>query len=424
MARSLTVGLLVLALAHSSFGYTPPFSPTWQLNKSTIIMPCNYTGLTYEDVTKNWAYTDFDWSNSLEQWSSAVPMDTEERMLAQASMTKAGAPDTRVFIYRNSVYGYPWMSAVRAILDNPSYSPWFIKFKPTGPWYSPKCDNFYSPPLCTEYFHTQMDTPRPDGKGYGRCYPAAGKGCDCGTKPCGFYVFNHSSDAVVNGQTFPQWFVDSYVFDAAGMSPLVDGFFFDDFLSPSGNMGDNTANATQDMGLTSADLLQLTASYEATMAVVRNRTLAEGKFSWQMLWTGGDTEQRGSTCPSPLVRTEAALCKADLRALCAPGAPPQTNALMYAFSPGGCRTDPSNLTNARADIANFQLIRGPHALIGHGWLSCSKKYQYPEELNSDFGEPLGLCSETGAGTGVFVRNFTRGSVAMDCNTQVPTLRLH
>jgi bacillopeptidase F (M6 metalloprotease family) len=57
-----------------------------------------------------------------------------------------------------------------------------------------------------------MDTPKPNVSygagghpigGYGRC-TTKGKnsGCDCGTKPCGFYVWNHSSTAVINGQTF------------------------------------------------------------------------------------------------------------------------------------------------------------------------------------------------------------------------------
>jgi hypothetical protein len=51
--------------------------------------------------------------------------------------------------------------------------------------------------------------------------------CDCGTVPCGFYFFNHSSTTVVNGQTFGQWFKDSYIFDGQGVSPLVSGFYFD-----------------------------------------------------------------------------------------------------------------------------------------------------------------------------------------------------
>ena len=36
--------------------------------------------------------------------------------------------------------------------------------------------------------------------------------------------WNHSSTAVVNGQTFLDWFKDSYIFDYQGTSPLVSGF--------------------------------------------------------------------------------------------------------------------------------------------------------------------------------------------------------
>ena len=36
--------------------------------------------------------------------------------------------------------------------------------------------------------------------------------CYCGSNvPCGFYVWNHSSTTVVKGQTFAQWFKDTYV---------------------------------------------------------------------------------------------------------------------------------------------------------------------------------------------------------------------
>lgn len=415
-----SIAFLLFVVLLSASAYVPPYPPTWQLNKSTIMMPCSYTNFTYSDVTMGWGITDFDWSNGLAQWSDAVPMDTDERLLMQAQLTKAAQPDTKVWIYRNSAYGYPWFTSVRTILDDQAYSPWFIKFKPNGPWTSPKCDSSYSPtPLCTEYFHTQMDTPRPDSKGYGLCHPPSGQGCNCGTKPCGFYVFNHSSDAVVNGQTFPQWFINTYMFNDIGMSPLVSGFFWDDYWSPSGDMGDNTVNATQDMGLTSADLKQLTASYEVTMALLRARTLAENKFSWQMLWTGGSADATASTCPTPLVRSDIEGCKADLTSLCAPGAIPQTHALMYSFSPGHCRTNTANLTNPTTDIANFQLIRGSHAYIGHGWQACSKTYGYPKELNYDFGEPLGLCYETATDSGVWRRNFTNAVVVMDCNTQEP-----
>jgi hypothetical protein len=171
------------------------------------MMPCNYTGFQAPATTAGWGITDFDceWfchfitdsigqvhflhvsgSNALNTWSATLPMNDEELLLQQASITTAAQPATKVWVYRNSVYGYPWYTGVRAILDDPSYSPWFIKFSGHPPYTSPPCDSNYDPPLCTDYFHTQMDTPKPSGQGgYGTC---PGTACNCGTKPCGCAV--------------------------------------------------------------------------------------------------------------------------------------------------------------------------------------------------------------------------------------------
>ena len=275
-----------------------------------------------------------------------------------------------------------------------------------------QCDDNYQPPKCTDYFHTQMDTPRPGPGGYGMCAPPA---CNCGSKPCGFYVFNHSSDAIVHGQSFQEWFINSYILDSIGASPQVSGFFFDDFFSASGNMGDNTKNATEDMGLTPADLLQLTASYTANMAALRTRLLAAGKFAWQYLWTGGAADAKGETCPSPLVRN--ATCAADLRELCQATSPQYTQrAMLYSFSPGACSpAEPNVLADLEQDLASFLLTRGPYAWIGHGWLGCSRLYSHPPELSMDYGEPTGLCAETAPGSSVFLREYSKATVQMDCN---------
>ena len=142
----------------------PPWPATWQMNASTIIMPCNYTGYQDPSTTAGWGVVDFDWSNNLAGWSAATPMDNDERQLHQVKLIKTSphtASYTKVFIYRNSVYGYPWFTSVRKILDDPAYAPWFMKFAGKGPWSSPNCDLNYDPPKCTTYFHTQMDTPLP-----------------------------------------------------------------------------------------------------------------------------------------------------------------------------------------------------------------------------------------------------------------------
>ena len=462
---------------------------------STIIMPCNYTGYQVPKTVANWGIVDFDWSNNLAGWSSSTPMNNDERQLVQVKMIKndpSTADYTRVWIYRNSVYGYPWFTSVRKILDDPDYAPWFIMFAGTGPWTSPNCDNNYHPPKCTKYFHTQMDTPTPTATfgpeghpigGYGKCYPKDSKsGCDCGTKPCGFYVFNHSSTAVINGQTFREWFLDSYMFNEVGGSELVDGFYWDDTWYPGGVGDDPYKNMVQDMGLSKADLLQLTASYDATMTALINRTLASNKFAWQLM---GGAHVRS---------TVAAECMADLAAYCDPDAQVQKEAMYYPLSHGqsrpkhpftncsvfGCTckgaADYYGIAHARfgcadkgaqqwwiheakpcasayscctvddyskkpppypgcspsasfeQDLANFLLIRGPYAWLGHGWQGCDQPsadegggYPFPPQLHTDFGTPLGLCAETKDGSGVFRREWSKATVEMDCNTGTPSI---
>ena len=87
---------------------------------------------------------------------------------------------------------YPWYTSVRTILDDPAYSDWFIKFKPVGPWYSPKCDT--NSGKCSDYFHMQEQTPGyPSGDG-----TCAAPACDCGKSPCGFYLWNVSARTMIS----------------------------------------------------------------------------------------------------------------------------------------------------------------------------------------------------------------------------------
>ena len=61
---------------------------TWQMNRSTIIMPCNNTGYTDPQTTLGWGIVDFDWSNhkgtgSADGWAKHSPMDDEEMLFEQ-----------------------------------------------------------------------------------------------------------------------------------------------------------------------------------------------------------------------------------------------------------------------------------------------------------------------------------------------------
>jgi hypothetical protein len=204
----------------------------------------------------------------------------------------------------------------------------------------------------------------------------------------------------------------------------VSGFFWDDFWpGASGNFPDSQPGIVDDTGMTTSDLVAITASYDANMAVLKAHTLSLGKFAWQLLWTGGDAGGKGSTCPSPIIGQKT--CAADLRTHCSAASPAQNRTMMYSFGPGGCRTDPSKLTQFEQDLANFLLIRGDYAYLGHGWLGCSKTYEFPAALNADYGTPTGgqLCAETAPGSGVFTRDFTKATVQMDCNTWTPTITM-
>ena len=105
----------------------------------------------------------------------------------------------------------------------------------------------------------------------------------------------------------------------------------------------------------------ITAAYQRNMDVLRNATLEAGKFAWQLMWTGGDVNGVGSTIPHPIIRQ--GYCANELRAMCTKDAPPQTRAMMYALN----AHRPNVMPDVKQDLANFLLIRGPYAWLGHGW---------------------------------------------------------
>jgi len=208
-----------------------------------------------------------------------------------------------------------------------------------------------------------------------------------------------------------------------GPDALAFRFYFDDWWPAKGGFPDPYPHMVEDMGLTPAMQAQISKSYVANMAVIYAELLKRGMFSWQQQWNGQeDPNAKNGCCTRPLV-SEGSSCAPTLRKLCAADSPAQSRVLNYAFSPGGCRTDPSKLTEPLQDIANFLLVRGPQAFLGHGWLGCSREYEIPEQLNWDFGEPTELCRETAPNSGVFSREWTKATVQMDCSTWTPTLKM-
>jgi len=396
----------------------PNYPPNYIMNASTIIMPCNMTGFTDPSTTTGWGYIDFDWSNAKSLWAAAKPMNCAELLLQQVDTTTKASPGTTVYVYRNSIKALPWYTSVREKLTDPAYLKWFLNFTKTGTPHVPKCDDNYKPPLCSDYYHDQSQTPEyPHGDG-----DCSAPACDVGSVPVGEYIWDPRAwNVAVNGQTLGDWFINDYLFDSTGgANPKVSGFFFDDQWT-TGGPTEYDSHCVEDMGLSTAELQDMTNAYWSNMADVYKAVLSRGKFSWQQFWTGqgNSIQDIGDTCPGPLVKQTT--CADDLRKLCTAGSEAQTRFMMYAFTPGKCNMDPSTLTMFEQDLANFLLVRGKYAVLGHGWLGCSRKYVFPEALNADYGEPTGLCKEVS--NSVFQREWTKATVEMNCNTWTGSIKM-
>jgi hypothetical protein len=80
---------------------TPDWEATYLMNRSTIIMPCDYD--QYFSNTTGWAtirrfgLVDIDWSNNKQKWVNTQPMMTcEEDMVEQAKIVKSVSKDKKV----------------------------------------------------------------------------------------------------------------------------------------------------------------------------------------------------------------------------------------------------------------------------------------------------------------------------------------
>ena len=455
------VALLVLPTP----AQVPPGGPNWQLNRSTIIMACNASGPMDPTLTQGWAVVDFDWSNwkglgSADGWAKSQPMDCDEKLEEQVRITKAASPATQVWVYRNLARADPWFSAVRIKLEDPAYREWFMPFAepfPANTTMSPKppyinspfpptcccsdqtcghcaatnickanrtCDSNFSPPKCSRglYFDRLGSPGYPHGSGDCRA-----PGCDCGKLPCGQYIFNHMAvNKSVRGQTFGEWFLKDYL--ALDKSPHISGYYFDDEWTPDGVT--ESAATLITMGLTKEEGFAHYQAYWTHTNAVIQQLLRRGKFSWMLLYTGQAADCRvgppGTTCAGSSIALNFAAsvppslglnqtnCAAKLRSFCSADSEVHSRTLMYQFA----GTNTTVLPEFERDLAIFLLVRGPHAYIGHSWRGCAAgggagPFHYPDALNADLGEPVGLCRETA--NNVFERDWTKARVRMDCS---------
>lgn len=135
--------LLATGLFGGALAQLPNHPPLYQMNSSTIIMPCNASGFTDPASTAGWGIVDFDWvslrylyyfisaclslltllctnfshlppsspssyfpfvmqSNAKAIWATHKPMDDEELLFQQVQMTTAATKGATVWVYRCS----------------------------------------------------------------------------------------------------------------------------------------------------------------------------------------------------------------------------------------------------------------------------------------------------------------------------------
>lgn len=411
----LRLAAVPLLLAAGEYPPTPYWEPTWDMKMSTIIMPCNTSGWFDPAFAARYGIADFDWSNGLQQWANTAPMDCEERLVKQASMTRAINPRTKTWVYRNLVKALPWFTSVRKKLEDPAYAGWFLQFKPGG---SLPGGKYYVPPCtdgkCSSAYHSQDQTPAYPSSGAGSCTEP----CDCGSVPCGEYLFDHRNASLRD------WLVREHVMGPLGMgNEHVFGMYLDDLWGQRPyNQSDCGAGPSEveghcllDMGLREEDVRDITNGWKETQARALSAIAAAGGWAFPLFgFTGVPVQHDG--------------CAEWLRNDCSgrSNPDPQTNAI---FQPMRLKDGnvPSSFIDVESDVAHFLLVRGPHAFIGTGWVGCvpdngpdggghNQTYVRPELFDRDYGVPQGLCEETASLPGVFVREWTHATVTFDCNT--------
>lgn len=182
-------------------------------------------------------------------------------------------------------------------------------------------------------------------------------------------------------------------------------------------------NCLQDMGLTAQDVVDLNDGWRLTTAAAMEAVSAAGGWVWQM-FEGGRVIENGAT---------GARCPEALRNTCTATSPQQTRMCYTPVTLAEPHT-PGSLVDPTSDVARFLLTRGSYGYLGTGWVGCApsggeeghhtnQTYVRPREFDVDYGSPVGLCAETATDSGVFTREWTKATVAHDCNTGKSTLTM-
>lgn len=228
------------------------------------------------------------------------------------------------------------------------------------------------------------------------------------------------------------WFVNEYMLGPSGAgNPNIVGYYIDDgwaadAASNRHGPSECDGNWQADTGMSASEVNDEIAAFRWVADKVYTEMLAAGKFNWNQFLNNDPYCPACGNCPAPWVKE--ASCGADLRTHCNATGPVHTRAMHYGIRGCGARgTSTADLSDIGQHVANFLLLRGEYAYLSTGWSGCTTLdgrhsdegvYGWNKQwLDADYGVPTDeICKETSAGSGVFVREWSKATVQMDCNS--------
>ena len=321
---------------------------------------------------------------------------------------KAAKTGTRVLVYRQALWALSWMESVRAVMYDPAFAGYFLRYKSGAVW--------IEPPRVSDNERQQNPALLP------LCTQAAGE--------CAMWDWRN--------QSARRYFQDVVVGGSRGTgSDLVDGVFLDDpgpgsLAEPMFEYINGVRRGADAVGMTDSELEALSQATFTMITELRAKVAAQGK----MVWLNGQpssgpflpisdsncsTFSISLTCGWWEAPVPGPTCEQFYRTRCSQPS--------YATVDLGVMT-PTNETACHSmgcyqlAIASLLLLRQDRAwFITSVWQQTSNTSSragvtpstliWTPDLDRDVGKPLGNCIENSPGR--FSRDWSSGTVVIDCS---------
>lgn len=175
------------------------------------------------------------------------------------------------------------------------------------------------------------------------------------------------------------------------LNAYVDGTFTDDVTG----FPEEHGNGPKNINMSDTDVAILDMATSAANARLIDEAVAAGKYVWQAF--GAQDGVGSGPSKDSCISWMSARCTTEY----------QAQAITQTCDDG----------NFNQSLASFLITRPPIGFFGYGWESDMRNWR--SEFLWDVGLPSGLCTQTVPG--VFHRDWTYGTVQLDCNSWTATI---